>query len=171
MPWRPLSGAFRPRIRSRRTRSISTGCLSRKSQIACSNRSSRTPAVRDRRSSSAALLTAPWFNSANAEMPAARGRPAPNPADDGGRRFGVAANHLSNERHRASHSQAELAAEKRWKCRFCRTILPFATETTERTPNRRNNCGRQCKCGRDRSNRCSHCGGSEFIVFPFRDLS
>jgi len=57
-------------------------------------------------------------------------RSAPNPADDIGRLFGVAANHLLNERHRASHSQAKLPAEKRWKCRFCRTILPFATETS-----------------------------------------
>jgi hypothetical protein len=40
------------------------------------------------------------------------------------------ANHPSNERHRASHWQAKLAAEKRWKCRFCRAILPFATETS-----------------------------------------
>jgi hypothetical protein len=30
----------------------------------------------------------------------------------------------------SSHWQAKLAAEKRWKCRFCRTILPFATETS-----------------------------------------
>jgi hypothetical protein len=41
----------------------------------------------------------------------------------------VVANHPSNERHRASHWQAKNAAEKRWKCRFCRAILPFATET------------------------------------------
>jgi hypothetical protein len=41
----------------------------------------------------------------------------------------VEANHLSNDRHRASHSQAKLATEKRRKPRFCRTILPFATET------------------------------------------
>jgi hypothetical protein len=57
-------------------------------------------------------------------------RSAFNPAGDVGRLLGVAANHLSNERHRASHSQAKLAAEKRWKWRFCRTILPFATETS-----------------------------------------
>src|SRR5262249_50662941 len=55
---------------------------------------------------------------------------APNPADEVGRLFGVAANHLSNERHCASHSQAKLATQKRSKCRFCRTILPFATETS-----------------------------------------
>jgi hypothetical protein len=42
----------------------------------------------------------------------------------------VVANHPSNERHRASHWQAKLAAEKRWKCRFRRAILPFATETS-----------------------------------------
>src|SRR5262249_14312493 len=60
---------------------------------------------------------------------------APNPADDVGSLFDVAANHPSNERHRASHSQAKLATKKRWKCRFCRTILPFATETRlERLP-------------------------------------
>jgi hypothetical protein len=41
----------------------------------------------------------------------------------------VVANHPSNERRRASHWQAKLAAKKRWKCRFCRAILPFATET------------------------------------------
>jgi hypothetical protein len=41
----------------------------------------------------------------------------------------VTANHLSKERRRASYWQAKLAAEKRRKCRFCRTILPFATET------------------------------------------
>jgi hypothetical protein len=40
------------------------------------------------------------------------------------------ANHPSNERRRASHWQAKLAAKKRWKCRFCRAILPFATETS-----------------------------------------
>ena len=38
-------------------------------------------------------------------------RSAPNPAGDVGRLLGVAANHLSNERHRASHWQAKLAAE------------------------------------------------------------
>jgi hypothetical protein len=42
----------------------------------------------------------------------------------------VVANHPSNERHRASHWQAKLAAKKRWKCRFCRAILPFATKTS-----------------------------------------
>jgi choline dehydrogenase-like flavoprotein len=42
----------------------------------------------------------------------------------------VVANHPSNERHRASHWQVKLAAEKRWKCRFCRAILSFATETS-----------------------------------------
>jgi hypothetical protein len=42
----------------------------------------------------------------------------------------VVANHPSNERHRASHWQAKLAAKKRWKCRFRRAILPFATETS-----------------------------------------
>ena len=47
-----------------------------------------------------------------------------------GRLYGVAANHLSNERHRASHSQAKPATEKRWKWRFCCTIVPFATETS-----------------------------------------
>jgi len=53
-------------------------------------------------------------------------RSTPQPAtDDIGRLFGVAANHPSNERPRASHPQAKLAAEKRWKCRF-RTILPVA---------------------------------------------
>ena len=57
-------------------------------------------------------------------------RSALNPAHDDGRLFGVVANHLSNERHRASYWQAKLAAEKRRKCRFCRTILPFATETS-----------------------------------------
>ncbi|HLK83135.1 MAG TPA: hypothetical protein VKT99_16800, partial [Xanthobacteraceae bacterium] len=58
------------------------------------------------------------------------GRSAPNPADGVGRLFGAAANHLSNERHRASQWQAKLVVEKRWKCRFHRTILPFATETS-----------------------------------------
>ena len=56
-------------------------------------------------------------------------RSAPNPAGDVGRLFGLAATHLSNERHRASHSQAKPATEKRWKWRFCCTIVPFATET------------------------------------------
>jgi hypothetical protein len=42
----------------------------------------------------------------------------------------VVANHPSNERHHGSHWQAKLAAKKRWKCRFCRAILPFATETS-----------------------------------------
>src|SRR5262249_12700123 len=61
-------------------------------------------------------------------------RSASNPVDDVGRLFGVAANHLSIERHRTSHSQAKLAAKKRWKCRFWRTILPFATETRLGSP-------------------------------------
>src|SRR5262249_53577481 len=51
-------------------------------------------------------------------------------ADDIGRPVSVATNHLSNETLRASHKQAKLAAEKRWKRRFCRTALPFATETS-----------------------------------------
>ncbi|HLK79988.1 MAG TPA: hypothetical protein VKT99_00620, partial [Xanthobacteraceae bacterium] len=50
------------------------------------------------------------------------------------RLFGAAANHLSNERHRASQWQAKLVVEKRWKCRFHRTILPFATETSLGVP-------------------------------------
>src|SRR5262249_3089283 len=61
--------------------------------------------------------------------PQARRSAAHQAADGIGRLFGVAANHRSNERHCASHWQVKLAAEKRWKCQFYRTILPFATET------------------------------------------
>ena len=51
-------------------------------------------------------------------------------ATDGiGRLYGVAANHLSNERHPTPPWQVKLVAEKRWKRPFHRTILPFATET------------------------------------------
>jgi hypothetical protein len=84
-PRRPLRGSFRPRTRSRRTRSISAGCPRRE-------------------------------------------------ADDFGRLFDIAANHPPNERHRASHWQAKLGVGKRWKRRFYRTILPFATETVNRRP-------------------------------------
>jgi hypothetical protein len=56
---------------------------------------------------------------------------AAHPAADGiGRLFSVAANHLSNERHRASTWQVKHVVEKRRKCPFHRTILPFATETS-----------------------------------------
>jgi hypothetical protein len=56
---------------------------------------------------------------------------APARATDGiGRLYGVAANHLSNERHPTPPWQVKLVAEKRWKRPFHRTILPFATETS-----------------------------------------
>jgi hypothetical protein len=58
-------------------------------------------------------------------------RTAAHRATDGiGRLYGVAANHLSNERHRTSSWQVKLVAEKRWKRPFHRIILPFATETS-----------------------------------------
>ena len=58
-------------------------------------------------------------------------RAAAHRATDGiGRLYGVAANHLSNERHPTSPWQVKLVAEKRWKRPFHRTILPFATETS-----------------------------------------
>jgi hypothetical protein len=69
-------------------------------------------------------------------QPAGNRRPQANcsadhpAADDIGRLFGVAANHRSSESHRTPYRQAKLAAQKRWKCRFRRTILPFATETS-----------------------------------------
>jgi hypothetical protein len=53
-----------------------------------------------------------------------------------GRLYGVAANHLSNERHPTSPWQVKLVAEKRWKRPFHRTILPFATETSLGGPGR-----------------------------------
>jgi hypothetical protein len=58
-------------------------------------------------------------------------RAAAHRATDGTVRLnGVAANHLSNERHPSSPWQVKLVAEKRWKRPFHRTILPFATETS-----------------------------------------
>jgi hypothetical protein len=56
-------------------------------------------------------------------------RCAAHPADNIGRLLGVATNHLSIREHHAPHWQVKLAAEKRWKCPFRRSILPFATET------------------------------------------
>jgi hypothetical protein len=52
-------------------------------------------------------------------------RSAAHPVGGIGRLFGAVANHLSNERHCVPHWQAQFTTEKRWKCRFCRTILPF----------------------------------------------
>jgi hypothetical protein len=60
-----------------------------------------------------------------AVKPPAEGQPsATHPAtDDIGRLFGVAVNHLSNERHRAPGRQPKLAAEKLLKRRFSHTII------------------------------------------------
>jgi hypothetical protein len=73
----------------------------------------------------------PRLNSPSQEPPA-EGQPLRCPSSSGRHRQAVrcGGEYPSNERHRASHPQAKFAAEKRWKCRFCRTILPFATETS-----------------------------------------
>src|SRR5262249_23588058 len=58
------------------------------------------------------------------------GRLVLDPANDISGRFGLGANHLLCVSHHTSKGQVKLAAKKRQKSRFHRTILPFATETS-----------------------------------------
>ncbi len=89
-------------------------------------------AVRDRQSSSVAPPPVPRASSASRKPRPQASRSAAHPAaDDIGRLAGsVRRRIIPQMRAFASHRQTKLAAEKRWKCGFCRTISPFAAKTS-----------------------------------------
>ena len=96
----------------------------------CSNGSSRTPCRNSSRSAKLICRAAGRATAQLREPPAAGQFRCPSSSGWHWQAVQCGANHLSNERHRASTWQVKHVVEKPWKCPFHRTILPFATETS-----------------------------------------